>query len=59
MKFSQIERGINKFFCCFQGGGPPPNLSISRQMTMKLDKDILLVKIVTKWQKVLMTSSSG
>ena len=38
-----------------RGNGPPPNLSISSQMTMKLDKDIVWVKIVTKWQKNLMT----
>ena len=27
--------------------GPPPNLAISRQMTMKLGKDILWVEILT------------
>ena len=37
---------------------PPPNLAISNQMTMKLGKDILWIKIFTKLTKKFMTSSS-
>ena len=29
MKFSQIERGGQQFFCCFQGGGGIKNLTES------------------------------
>ena len=37
--------------------GPPLNLAISSQITMKLGKDILWVETVTNWQKIMMTSS--
>ena len=49
-----IEDGINPIWTGhfgslkrLGGGGPPPNLSISRQMTMKLSKGILWVEIFT------------
>ena len=37
---------------------PPPNLAISSQMTTKLGRDVLWVKIFTNQQKVLITSLS-
>ena len=44
-RFNPIWTGL--FVTNLKGGAPSPNLAMSSQMTMKLGRDILWVKIIT------------